>query len=258
MTYSQNDATERWNRNSAAWHRVFGENDPSRKYLLDPIIFRILADVSGKRVLDAGCGDGYLSRKFARMGAKVTGVELSPEMLSYALEEQKHEPLDIAYHHASITSMTFLAERSFDVAVTNNVIQDVEDYQGALKEFSRLLRPGGTYLHIENHPCIATPVCGWERDADGNRLYWKIDHYFKRGPSLIGWRPETGMEPTVSWHRTLGDLVNSLIACGFRLTELIEPEPPESWRTTRPVAYDADMRKPDFIILVCKREDEFK
>jgi SAM-dependent methyltransferase len=254
MTYTQRDATERWDRNAASWHKFYGANDPSRRDLLDPIILGILGDISGKRVLDAGCGDGYLSRKLAKLGAKVTGVELSQEMLSFALEEQKREPLDITYHKANITSLPFLSDRSFDVVVTNNVIQDVADYRGAFKEFSRLLRPAGTYLQIVNHPCFATPVWGWVRDTNGNRLYRKVDYYFKRGPFPVEWRPETRMEPTITWHRTLGDLVNVLISSGFRITKLIEPEPTELWFSLYPKSAEGDSRIPDFLILVCDRE----
>ena len=187
MTYTQDDARERWDRNAAQWSQMFGENDLSRHDLLDPIILQILGDVSGKHVLDAGCGEGYLSRKLAKLGALVTGVELSPKMLSFEIEEQNREPLDIVYHNANIASLPFLPNHSFDIVVTNNVIQDTEDYQGAFQEFSRLLRPNGTYLQIVNHPCFATPGCGWERDANGNRLYWKVDHYFNRGSFPIKW-----------------------------------------------------------------------
>jgi SAM-dependent methyltransferase len=254
MTYTQGDAIKRWDRNAASWHKFFGANDPNRRDLLDPIILEILGDISGKRVLDAGCGDGYLSRKLARLGAVVTGVELSQQMLSFALEEQTREPLDITYHRADIASLPFLPDRSFDVVVANNVIQDVEDYKGAFREFSRLLHQGGTYLHIINHPCFATPVWGWVRDTNGNRLYRKVDYYFKRGPFPVEWRPQTDMEPTIHWHRTLGDLVNALISSGFQITKLIEPEPTELWFRLHPKSAEGDSRIPDFLILVCNQE----
>ena len=254
MTYTQGDGVARWDRNAPHWHQFFGENDLSRQELLDPIILEILGDISGKQILDAGCGEGYLCRKLARLGAVVTGVELSKGMLSFALEEQSNEPLAITFSNANIASLPFLSDCFFDIVITNNVIQDVEDYQGVFREFSRLLRPGGTYLQIINHPCFATPGYGWERDANGNRLHWKVDYYFKRGPFPIDWRPETGMEPTIFWHRTLGDIVNTLISCGFHIIRLIEPEPPESWLNSHPQAYDSDSRKPDFLILVCNRE----
>ena len=90
------------------------------------------------------------------------------------------------------------------------------------------------------------------RDERGERLYRRVDRYFDRGPFLARWSAETGMQPTVTWHRTLGDIVNSLIAAGFALARLIEPEPPESWRDN-PRTNDA-FRIPDFIVLLCKKE----
>jgi len=77
MTFNQEDGTRRWDDNAECWHRSFGERDPNRRDLLDPIILEVLGNIKGKQILDAGCGDGYLSRKLARRGASVTGVEIS-------------------------------------------------------------------------------------------------------------------------------------------------------------------------------------
>lgn len=253
MAFTQNDGTKRWGNNAEPWHRFYGEKYPNRRDLLDPIILEVLGDIKGKLVLDAGCGDGYLSHRLAKLGAKVTGVEIYKKMLDFALEEQNRNPLTIDYHRADCTSLSFLPDSNFDVVVTNNVIQDVEDYQGAFREFSRVLKAGGIYLHIENHPCFTTPVLGWVKNENGEKLFRKVDYYFNRGPFLVSWRASSGMEPSVNWHRTLGDIMNSLIASKFRITRVIEPEPPEIWKTERPEFMDG-ARIPDFIVLVCQRE----
>jgi SAM-dependent methyltransferase len=254
MQYRQNDSTDRWNRNADTWHRNFGEKDPNRRDLLDPIIFETLGDIKRKRILDAGCGDGYLSRKLAQQGAIVTAVDCSHRMLAFAQAEEQYDPLSIIYHNGDIASLPFLADRSFDAVVTNNVIQDAADFGGAFREFSRILKPGGIYLHIVNHPCFSTPVFGWVKDGEGNKLYRKVDRYFERGPFLVPWGQKTGIEPTVAFHRTLGDTVNSLISCGFRLLQLLEPEPPESWSTLYPERLDG-ARIPDFLVLVCTKDE---
>jgi SAM-dependent methyltransferase len=253
MIFDQNEGTKRWDNNAEPWHRFFGEKDLNRCDLLDPIILEVLGDIKGKHILDAGCGDGYLSRKLASRGALVTAVEISQKMLDFAILEQKKSPLLINYYQSDCSSMPFLADSSFDITVTNNVIQDVADYKGAFKEFSRLMKPGGMYLHIENHPCFTTPVLGWEKNGRGEKLFRKVDYYFDRSPFLVAWGPKSGMEPSVNWHRTLGDIMNSLIACNFRIAQVIEPEPPYSWRINHPECMDA-ARIPDFIVLVCKRD----
>ena len=253
MTFDQNDSIQRWDNNAETWHRSFGEKDLNRRDLLDPIILQVLGDVKGKHVLDAGCGDGYLSRKLARLGASVAGIEYSQKMLDFAIDEEKKEPLMITYRQADCTALPFLSSLTFDIVVTNNVIQDMADNQGAFREFSRVLKPGGTYLHIENHPCFTPPVFGWVKDSRGEKLYRKVDQYFKRGPFLTPWGQSSGMEPTVCWHRTLSDTMNLLITCDFRIVKVIEPEPPESWATDHPERMDAG-RIPDFIVLVCRKE----
>jgi ubiquinone/menaquinone biosynthesis C-methylase UbiE len=253
MTYTQKDGTERWDRNATAWHERFGEKDPNRSDLLDPIILDVLGDVRGKRILDAGCGDGYLSRKLARLGAAVTGVECAEVMIAFALNEQKRRPLSITYDRGDITSMPFISDGAFDIVLTNNVIQDVADYEAAFDEFARVVKKGGLYLHIENHPCFATPYTAWAKDEKGEKLYRRVDNYFARGPWLANWGPRSGMEPTIAWHRTLGDIMNGLTARGFRIEKVIEPEPPDVWRTAHPERMDA-ARIPDFIVLVCRRE----
>lgn len=112
MPYTQDDSTDSWNRNADIWHQNFGRNDPNRRDLLDPIILDALGDVGGKRILDAGCGDGYLSRKLAELGAVVTAVEASSQMLAFALAEEECEPMSITYHNGDIAHLPFLADRS--------------------------------------------------------------------------------------------------------------------------------------------------
>ncbi len=251
MAYTQSDGTRRWNQNAQSWHQYYGENDPNRRDLLDPLILDLLGDVSGKRILDAGCGDGYFSRKLRARGAIVTGVEAATEMLALATREESNTQPAISYHLGSVSSMEFLADGAFDAVITNNVIQDVEKYQDAFREFNRVLRLDGEYIHVENHPCFSLSGAGWVRDAQGNRLYRKVDYYFNREPFLSQWRSDSGMEPAVTWHRTLGDIMNSLISVGFQVTRVIEPEPPESWRDNE--RQNDAFRIPEFLALVCKK-----
>ncbi|MBN1170685.1 MAG: DUF1698 domain-containing protein [Micromonosporaceae bacterium] len=51
------------------------DGDLAKRHLVNPVLLRMLGEVSGRRILDAGCGNGYLSRMLARRGASVVGVE---------------------------------------------------------------------------------------------------------------------------------------------------------------------------------------
>jgi 2-polyprenyl-3-methyl-5-hydroxy-6-metoxy-1,4-benzoquinol methylase len=60
------------------------EGDSARTVLLNPILLNLLEDVKGKKILDAGCGEGYFSRLLIKQGAIVTGVDFSTTMLNMA------------------------------------------------------------------------------------------------------------------------------------------------------------------------------
>ena len=92
----------------AAWshypeHLIEGEGDLVRQYLLNPTIFSLLGEVRGKRILDAGCGQGYLCRLLARKGASVTGVEPAEALIRYALRREERDQLGIEYVQADLS-----------------------------------------------------------------------------------------------------------------------------------------------------------
>src|SRR5688500_15342907 len=83
----------------------FGEEgDFARQYLLNPALFSLLGDVKNKRVLDAGCGTGYLARLLSKQGAQVVGIEPAAPLFDYAVEREQREPLGIEYIQADLTT----------------------------------------------------------------------------------------------------------------------------------------------------------
>ncbi|MCK5074131.1 MAG: methyltransferase domain-containing protein [Bacteriovoracaceae bacterium] len=76
-----------WDSKASEWRDWVGENgDNNRKFNSDPIIWKYADTVEGKTILDAGCGTGYLSILLAKAGAYVTGIDISPKMISVAKE----------------------------------------------------------------------------------------------------------------------------------------------------------------------------
>jgi ubiquinone/menaquinone biosynthesis C-methylase UbiE len=172
-------------------------------------------------------------------------------MLAFARADEEGERLGITYYQGNIASMPFLRDRQFDLVVTNIVLDDCEDYQGAFREFARVLKPGGTYLHVGLHPCFSTPGCGWVKDDQGNKLYFKVNDYLAEGSTgLIRW-PQDAMEPTVNFYRTLSMYFNALVDSGFRVERIIEPRPTEEAVQQAPAIADI-LRIPHFIAMVCR------
>jgi 2-polyprenyl-3-methyl-5-hydroxy-6-metoxy-1,4-benzoquinol methylase len=71
-----------WDHMAEWWdYRPGEEGDHWHRALIDPPLLRLVGEVSGKGVLDLTCGNGYLSRRFARQGATVIGVDASVPLI---------------------------------------------------------------------------------------------------------------------------------------------------------------------------------
>ena len=144
------DAT--WSTIADTWQAGYDEQgDHNRRYFSDPVLFDFVGDVRGQRILDAGSGAGYLSRLLAKRDARVRAVENSRRLYEIALPYQVRDPLDIEFHHASISAMPFLATGSLDVVLANYVLMDVRAYEEAIAEIARVLRPGGRFVCSLSH-----------------------------------------------------------------------------------------------------------
>ena len=97
------------------------------------------------RILDAGCGTGGLIRQLApRHSAwRWTGVDIEPLACTLARERAGDQSTDI--HEASVTALPF-GEGTFDAVVSADVLYHVDDDAAALRQFFRVLRPGGTLV----------------------------------------------------------------------------------------------------------------
>jgi SAM-dependent methyltransferase len=233
-TYDTDEAIRRWDRFAPTLMAYMDpdEGDDHRIVLLNPALLQLLPDVGGKRVLDAGCGEGYLSRKLARLGARVTGVDYSRAFL--ALAQERTDPgLGIRFLHADCQRLVGLASGAFDVVVSNMVLMDLPDHRAALQEFHRVLAEEGTLVFSISHPCFTAPGCGWVRDGDGNKLYWKLDCYFaERGYEQPP--PRDADEGTILYHRTLANYLTTLLELGFELLGVVEPKPSEEMMVKYP------------------------
>jgi ubiquinone/menaquinone biosynthesis C-methylase UbiE len=235
--FSDADVQANWNANAARWDAVYDDDgDRNRRYQSDEPMLDLLGDVRGLAVLDVGCGNGYLCRKLAQAGARMTGVELSTEFLRIAREREAREKLGIAYCQGSVSDMKTLAAGTFDKAVSNYVLMDVRDYEAAIHEVHRVLRPGGRFVAVISHPSFACGPGGWASPAPDSprredRIAFRVDMYFHRGPYLGQWGK---LDPVLSFHRPLRDYWQAFTQAGFSITAFEEPSITERGRRELP------------------------
>ena len=115
-----------------------------RQLFCDRPLLDLLGTVSGKAVLDIGCGNGQISREVAKRAGKVIGIDASEEMLEQA--KRLHKDVDnIEFIHASAEQLPF-SDGEFDAALCSMTIitfPTVEMIKGMFKEAARVLKPSG-------------------------------------------------------------------------------------------------------------------
>ena len=97
---------------------------------------------AGKRLLEVGCGMGTDLLQFARSGAKVTGVDLTPRSIEISRRHLSLYGERGDFANADCERLPF-ADESFDVVYSNGVLHHTPDTAGAVREIHRVLRPGG-------------------------------------------------------------------------------------------------------------------
>jgi SAM-dependent methyltransferase len=178
----------------------------------------LLGEVSGRRVLEVGCGAASAGRWLAAQGAEVVAIDLSAGMLRHAMAAA--DPgLPVNLVHGDAMALPFAAE-SFDLACTAfGAVPFVDDSARVMREVHRVLRPGARWVFSTTHPMRWIFL-----DDPGEGGLVAVHSYFDRRPYVE--YDGSGAATYVEHHRTLGDRIRELVAAGFVLRDLIEPEWP--------------------------------
>jgi len=162
------DVAHWWDRNAEVWARhVRAGYDVYRNLYNNPAFFDFVGEISGKTVLDAGCGEGYNTRLLARQGARMTGVDLSEKMIAFARSEEERNPLGIRYEVASMSDLSVFPDESIDAVVSTMALMDCAGYEEAISEFWRVLRSDGLLAFNICHPCFTYSIRDWDYAESG-------------------------------------------------------------------------------------------
>lgn len=245
------EAIQRWDQHAEVFTMNYDEHGGvHREVLLNPAIFSLIEQTSGVSILDAGCGEGYLSRILAKQGANITAIDYSKKMLEIAKRKTPTE-LSVQFHHGNCEKLDYLKSSTFDMIVSNMVIQDFADYEAAFSEMYRLLKEGGYYIFSILHPCFVTPESGWQRDHEGHKTHWKIDNYFFEGV-YEQQMPADSEEKIVFYHRTLTSYFKAIQRAGFSVEALVEPKPSQEMLTKYP-HFEEDLNVSNFIVFKLRK-----
>ena len=180
--------------------------------------FQLLGDVRGKRVLELACGGAQNAIALAKWGACVTAVDLSPKQLAHARRLATSEGVDVALIQADIERLTMFPDASFDIIISSNGIEFVTDIDGCLREWRRVLRPGGIAVISTVHPLGA-----FEWDEGQGALL--IQNYFNLPVEVWHDVGETEGQRGLTFFRTIEETFSTLTGVGFSVERVLEPVP---------------------------------
>lgn len=209
---------EAWNRKTAVHLQSdFYEQEAflQGKNTLNPIELDLLGDVQGLRILHLQCHFGQDSISLARMGAQVTGVDLSDQAVELAKALAAQTQTDARFVCCNVYDLPQHLHETFDVVFTSygtiGWLPDLDRWAAVIAHF---LKPNGRFVFVEFHPVV------WMFDNDFERIAYR---YFNSGP-IIETESGTYADPsaalhttTASWNHGLAEVIGSLLQNGLTL-----------------------------------------
>ncbi len=228
-----------WETSAAAWIADMGEHgDFGRRYVLDPLMLPLALSRAPQSALDVGCGEGRFCRMLAARGVQTTGLDPTPSLIAAA---RQRDPGG-AYVEAGGEALPF-ADAHFDLVVSYLSLIDIPDFEAAIAEMARVLKPGGALLIANlNGFNTAGAERGWLWDAAGGLIAYPVDHYLEPRAIWTEWR---GIN-IQNHHRPLSAYMQALLGAGLRLTHFAEPRAMDGADEDKTARYN---RAPWFLVM---------
>ncbi len=189
--------------------------DQSQQLIINPVVQELLGDLKGKSVLDAGCGNGYWTRRMALTAQRVVGIDFTGELIERA--KGRGIPSNTEFIIGNLERL-LLANETFDIVLMNMVLLDLEELSSVVHEIARVTKFGGKIVISTTHPWFENlPNTHSLKDESGKKVGRAVSNYFATG--LI--RDETNKYQ--HWHYKISDLINSFAANHLFVEKMIEP-----------------------------------
>lgn len=190
------------------------QNFKKGKTSLQSIEIEELGDISNKKLLHLLCHFGMDTLSFARMGAKVTGVDLSDSAIKLAKKLSREIKVPARFICSNVYDLPNILNEKFDIVFASyGVLCWLKSINKWAKVINNFLNDGGTFYIVELHPF--TNILSYDF-----KLYYK---YFEKGPYIddssgtyTDWN-ENVSGVTYEWSYTISDVINALISEGLKI-----------------------------------------
>jgi len=211
-----------WQKNADFWVQIIRKKlDPFRQRVTNKAILGSLPKEKNLKILDAGCGEGYMCRMLAKKGYKVFGVDSSKKLINSAKKLEERQKLGINYSVADFRKTKF-PDSFFDIVLSHQTLIEIPDPEKAIKEFGRILKRKGIILALFLHPCFDF------RFSDLKNGKFALNYFQRReiekGKYLVG--GILSPFPYFYIHLPLSQWINIFTRNKFLILNIKEPAPP--------------------------------
>lgn len=211
-----------------------------------PTVRGMLPELTGKRVVDLGCGFGWASRWMREQGAaSMLALDLSENMIRRARADTTDPKIE--YRIADIEAVELPAD-SFDLAYSALAFHYVKEFERLIRMLHTALVPGGSLVFTVEHPIFtAASDPDWIVD-EGGRKAWPVNRYSVEGERRTDWF----VEGVLKYHRTIGTTLTTLIEAGFGIKAVNEFAPSADQVRADP-DLKSEVERPMFLLVAATR-----
>lgn len=217
------------------------DHKPHNAYYDRPNTLALLPEVKGLKILDAACGPGKYAEILMERGADVLGLDLSPAMIT---EARKRNPVHGQFMvHDLEEPLHMCADASVDIVLCALALHYLKDWHFTIREFARVLKPGGVFVYSIEHPFF-------EYTSVNSKRYFDVE------PIMITWRGFGKAVDVHSFRRSLQECITPVTENGFYIDALVEPRPVQELATIDPRRFKEFNHFPAFLcVRAVKRSD---
>lgn len=185
------------------------------KSSLNSIELSLLGDIKGKSILHLQCHFGQDTISLQRMGAKVTGIDLSDKAIEKAKELALITQTETQFICCDIYDLPAHLNQQFDIVFTSyGTIGWLPDLDRWAKVVAQFLKPSGEFVFAEFHPVV------WMFDNDFQKVaysYFKGDPIIENETGTYADRDADITQTSVGWNHSTSEVLNSLINNGLHI-----------------------------------------
>jgi SAM-dependent methyltransferase len=234
---------QEWINLGAKW-----KTSSSKLYVLFPSLDEIMGKVSGKSILDVGCGDGVFVRRCKEKGAEAVGMDISPETIEACKKED-----DLGEYLVGDIKANLNIDKKFDFVTSLFVFLSFDkkaEIITSIKNVAKLLKENGKAIIVVPHPAFEHI----DNAETMSKTFKEPYKYSKKGLHIL-YQHKTKKEISFTdFHWMIEDYADCIRKAGMVIEDIREPLPVKESKKLNPEIYEKRVTYPPMILFVCRHD----